>query len=126
MANFTDKILRCIRCGANFIFTVDEQRLMASKGPVVEPRLCPACRSEGSSGARITGRVKWFNERRGYGFITRDDGGDIFVHYTGIEGQGFRTLYEGQEVEFEIEYSPRGPRAVKVVKLSERDDAYFG
>ena len=127
MVNFAGKILRCVRCGASFVFTVDEQRLMASKGPVVEPRLCPACRAKGSTGMKITGRVKWFDERRGYGFITRgDDGGDVFVHYTGIEGGGFRTLYEGQRVEFEVEVTPRGPRAVKVVKLSEGDDAYFG
>lgn len=123
MVNFADKILRCVRCRASFVFTVDEQRLMASKGPVVEPRLCPACRAKGSTSTKITGRVKWFDERRGYGFITRDDGGDVFVHYTGMEGGGFRTLYEGQKVEFEVEVTPRGPRAVKVVKLSEGDDA---
>lgn len=114
--HFTDKMLRCAECGADFIFTVDEQRLLASKGPLVEPRLCPACRTK--EDMRFTGRVKWFDRRKGYGFITRDDGSDVFVHYTGIEGQGFRTLEEGQEVEFEIEDAPKGPQAVKVVKLS--------
>ena len=114
--HFRDKMLRCAECGADFIFTVDEQRLLASKGPVVEPRLCPACRAK--EGARFTGQVKWFDRRKGYGFITRDDGSDVFVHYTGIEGQGFRSLEEGQEVEFEIEDTPKGPQAVKVVKLS--------
>lgn len=127
MANFADKMLRCVRCGASFVFTVDEQRLMAAKGEVVEPRLCPACRVKGSTDTKITGRVKWFDERKGYGFISRDDGGrDVFVHYTGIEGGGFRTVHEGRKVEFEVEVTPKGPRAVKVVKLSEGDNEYLG
>jgi CspA family cold shock protein len=60
------------------------------------------------------GRVKWFNDKKGYGFIERDEGGDVFVHYTAVEGEGFRTLYEGQEVEFEITDGPKGPQASKV------------
>lgn len=64
------------------------------------------------------GTVKWFDARKGYGFIVRDDGREIFVHYSGIEGEGFKTLYEGQEVRFQIESTPRGPQAVNVVKLT--------
>jgi CspA family cold shock protein len=64
--------------------------------------------------------VKWFNEAKGYGFITREDGDDIFVHYTGIEGQGFRSLEEGQRVEFEIEETARGPQAVHVIPLGDQ------
>ncbi|MFQ6133482.1 MAG: cold-shock protein [Armatimonadota bacterium] len=61
------------------------------------------------------GTVKWFNEAKGYGFIESDDGGDVFVHYSGISGEGFKTLQDGQRVEFEIEDQGRGPRANNVV-----------
>ncbi|HOM87243.1 MAG TPA: cold-shock protein [Spirochaetota bacterium] len=60
------------------------------------------------------GTIKWFNEKKGFGFISKEDGSDVFVHYTGIIGNGFRTLKEGQRVEFEIESSDKGPRAVSV------------
>jgi CspA family cold shock protein len=62
----------------------------------------------------IKGRVKWFNNKKGYGFIERDDGDDVFVHYSAIEEEGFKTLAEGQEVEFEIVEGPKGPQASKV------------
>jgi len=62
----------------------------------------------------IKGRVKWFNNKKGYGFIERDDGDDVFVHYSAIEEDGFKTLAEGQEVEFEIVEGPKGPQASKV------------
>ena len=63
---------------------------------------------------RNQGKVKWFNEAKGYGFIECDEGGDIFVHYTAIEGEGFRTLKEGQEVEFEVRESDKGLQAARV------------
>jgi len=63
------------------------------------------------------GRVKWFNEKKGYGFIESETHGDVFVHYTGIEGQGFRTLRELERVTFEIEDSQKGPQAVNVKKI---------
>jgi len=65
------------------------------------------------------GRVKWFNEKKGYGFISQDDGKDVFVHYTGIAGTGFRTLIEGQVVEFDIDKGPRGLQANNVVPVKE-------
>jgi CspA family cold shock protein len=63
------------------------------------------------------GKVKWFNERKGYGFIEKDEGGDVFVHYSAIVGDGFRTLYEGQRVSFEIEEGQKGPAAANVKPL---------
>jgi cold shock protein len=60
------------------------------------------------------GVIKWFNDKKGFGFITNEDGSDVFVHYSGIKGEGFRTLSEGDRVEFEIENSEKGPRAVAV------------
>ncbi len=65
-----------------------------------------------------TGTVKWFNDQKGYGFIARDEGGgDVFVHHSAIQMQGFKTLSEGQRVEFTIEAGPKGPAAVNVVKV---------
>ena len=64
-----------------------------------------------------TGKVKWFNETKGYGFIKADQGGDVFVHHSGIAGSGFKTLSENQAVQFEIENGPKGPKAVNVKPL---------
>ena len=63
------------------------------------------------------GTVKWFNESKGFGFITKEDGEDIFVHHTSIVGNGFKSLSEGQSVEFDVEKTPKGLRATNVVKL---------
>jgi CspA family cold shock protein len=63
---------------------------------------------------RLTGTVKWFNSGKGYGFISREDADDVFVHYTAIEAEGFRTLEEGQQVEFVVEQGPKGPQAANV------------
>ena len=62
------------------------------------------------------GRVKWFNEKKGYGFIESNEHGDVFVHYTAIDGSGFRTLNEGDAVTFDVEEGDRGPKAVNVNK----------
>ena len=64
---------------------------------------------------RTTGTVKWFNGSKGYGFISREGGEDVFVHYTAIQGTGFRNLEEGQTVEFDIVEGDRGPQAANVV-----------
>lgn len=63
------------------------------------------------------GTVKWFNEGKGFGFIAGDDGADVFVHHTSIQGSGFKTLAEGDKVSFDIEKDPKGPKAINVVKL---------
>jgi CspA family cold shock protein len=68
---------------------------------------------------RTTGIVKWFNDSKGYGFITQTDGGDVFVHYSAIVGEGFKTLAEGQQVEFDLMDSGKGPQAANVIKLGE-------
>lgn len=64
--------------------------------------------------SKVTGTVKWFNDAKGYGFISQDGGEDVFVHYTAIQGDGFRTLHEGQRVEFVIEKGPKGLHATQV------------
>ena len=63
------------------------------------------------------GKVKWFNAEKGFGFIEVEGGDDVFVHYSAIQGDGFKTLEEGQEVSFDIEEGSRGPQAANVVKL---------
>src|SRR5262245_64867171 len=99
--------------------------------------LCPLTASHGVAGAagitaallasriarqdstmRITGKVKWFNNAKGYGFIEREGGSDVFVHFSAVQGNGFRTLEEGQAVEFEIVDGPKGPQAGNVTKPS--------
>ena len=64
------------------------------------------------------GKVKWFSNQKGYGFITPENGKDVFVHHTAITGDGYKTLQEGQEVEFEIVQGPKGEQAANVVKSS--------
>ncbi|MBN2008891.1 cold-shock protein [candidate division KSB1 bacterium] len=64
-----------------------------------------------------TGTVKWFNSSKGYGFITREEGDDVFVHYKAIKGDGYKTLEEGQQVQFDVEQGPKGLQASNVSKL---------
>jgi CspA family cold shock protein len=66
---------------------------------------------------RIIGTVKWFNGSKGYGFIERKDGDDVFVHYSSIQGEGYRNLEEGQQVEFSVENGPKGLQAANVVPM---------
>ena len=61
-----------------------------------------------------TGRVKWFNENKGYGFIEQEDGADVFVHFSAIQQEGFKTLSEGEELEFDITEGEKGPQAANV------------
>ncbi|MDL1970536.1 MAG: cold-shock protein [Candidatus Desulfofervidaceae bacterium] len=66
---------------------------------------------------KFKGTVKWFNDSKGYGFIQREEGPDVFVHFSAIEGDGYKTLKEGQEVEFEVVETPKGLQASKVVRV---------
>ena len=63
------------------------------------------------------GKVKWFNNSKGYGFITSEDGTDVFVHHSAIQGEGYKSVNEGQEVSFDVQDGPKGKQAVNVVKL---------
>ncbi|HUK87194.1 MAG TPA: cold shock domain-containing protein [Terriglobales bacterium] len=67
---------------------------------------------------RIKGKVKWFNNAKGYGFLGRDDGPDVFVHYSAIKTEGYKSLQEGDDVEFEIVQGEKGPQAENVTKLT--------
>jgi CspA family cold shock protein len=73
--------------------------------------------SAGGFTMKETGTVKWFNDSKGFGFITRESGPDVFVHHSAIQGDGFRSLSEEQSVEFEVTQGPKGPQAQNVVKL---------
>jgi CspA family cold shock protein len=82
-------------------------------------------REERMMSDRELGTVKWFKDFRGYGFIRRDGGGDVFVHYSAIQMHGFKRLEEGQRVEFSVRQDARGPQAANVVPLYTREEAQW-
>ena len=73
---------------------------------------------------RVVGTVKWFNDAKGYGFLAQDGGKDVFVHHSAIVAEGFRSLTEGDKVEFSIEQGPKGPSAVNVRRCPARPDRW--
>ncbi len=91
-----------------------QQRLAFLPSPFVGKGMIPR---RGKVSERTQGTVKWFNGGKGYGFIERESGDDVFVHFSAIQGDGFRNLDEGDRVEFTIESSPKGPQAADVVRL---------
>jgi len=68
-------------------------------------------------GGKMKGKCKWFSDPKGFGFITQEDGSDVFVHFSALEGQGFKSLKEGEEVEFEVQQGQKGPQAINVRKI---------
>src|SRR5579871_2781791 len=92
--------------------------------PPIHPRSLrsPSHRKKGKPVAQYKGKVKWFNNAKGYGFIGREDGPDVFVHYSAIQLDGYKTLKEGDDVEFDIVQGQKGPQADAVVRL--RDTAH--
>lgn len=78
---------------------------------------CYNFNKKGGMGRMVKGTVKWFNNQKGYGFITPENGSDVFVHHSVIQGDGYKSLNEGQQVEFEIEKGPKGEQATNVVKI---------
>lgn len=122
--HFRDKILRCVGCGADFLFTIEEQRELVSKGLAPRHRYCQACRPSVKARREYEGLVKWFDDRKGYGFIEWNEGEDVFVHYSSIRSQGFRTLQEGERVCFRVEESDKGLQALDVIRVSEVPSAF--
>jgi len=85
----------------------------------LESRLFRAIREkEGAHVERLKGTVKWFNNAKGYGFLGRDDGPDVFIHYSSITTEGYKSLQEGDKVEFEIVQGQKGPQAASVTKIT--------
>src|SRR5215208_2417417 len=79
---------------------------------------CFLCHKEAKMSERINGTVKWFNGTKGYGFLAREGGDDVFVHFSAIQGDGFKNLQEGQKVEFTVEQGPKGLQASNVVVVN--------
>lgn len=95
--------------------------MVAQLSQNLRPTLGPpnrGCLQEGAHVERLKGTVKWFNNAKGYGFIGREDGPDIFVHYSAITAEGYKSLQEGDQVEFEITQGQKGPQAANVSKAS--------
>jgi CspA family cold shock protein len=116
--NFRDTLVTCSECGKQFVFTVEKQRQMAERGEeVVLPTLCEADTQRVKYGGKLHGRIKWFDPVKGYGFIAKDDGGELFVHRSGVPLRDDGTLpplEEGHEVLYEVMDTPKGPQAVQV------------
>jgi CspA family cold shock protein len=96
--------------------TVEGSRLPGAASVVRDAESTIQLLQEVRSMARITGTVKWFNDAKGYGFLSREGGPDVFVHFSAIQGNGFKSLAEGDRVEFEIVQGQKGPQAADVTK----------
>jgi CspA family cold shock protein len=112
---FSDELLTCESCGKTFVFRVSEQRRMAQRdGEVTPPTECPACRQRDSDTGRWQGEVKWFDVQKGYGFIRKPDGEEIFFHHSNLAAGNPDDVTEGRKVEFDVQETPKGPEAVEV------------
>jgi CspA family cold shock protein len=97
--------------------TTVESHVIKSYPALQGNRSAPEREKEDLRSMSVEGTIKWFNEKKGYGFIQRDNGSDVFVHYSSIAGDGFKTLSEGERVQFDIEEGNKGPKAINVVKI---------
>ena len=112
---FSDELLTCESCGKTFVFRVPEQRRMyETQGTVAAPSECPQCRLEVGDTGRLRGEVKWFDAQKGYGFIRKPDGDEIFFHRNSLASADPSNVMEGRQVLFEERESPKGPEAVEV------------
>ncbi len=107
-----DLVLTCENCGNRFLYSLEEQR-QERDGSSPRPKRCPGCRALDRLTGSQKGMVKWFNPRKGYGFISREGEKDLFVHVSDIAAPTKR-LRAGQRVAFRVRESERGPRAVEV------------
>ncbi len=113
--NFRDQRLTCARCGKTFIFTVTEQRRLYTAGqPLTPPTHCSRCRTLASASGRLTGQVKWFSRRKGYGFIVTPDRQEIFFHRSQVVDTPLSALREGTPVTFERVSTAQGDEAHQV------------
>ena len=117
--NFRDTWQTCENCGQRFVFPVEERRRLYKLGreDYIPPE-CPTCREIGEEGVKLIGHVKWYDSTKGYGFIIKADGSEIFVHRNGLS-PGIYRLADGEQVEFEMRPSEKGPEAVNVAPLGE-------
>ena len=115
--NFKDRWITCETCDRKFVFTVGEQRrLHKLEQTEYVPTQCPTCRQVTTEGVKLIGYVKWYNPEKGYGFISKANGNEIFVHRTSLS-EDTVALAEGARVEFEEQRSDKGPEAIKVAPL---------
>ncbi|NJN81772.1 MAG: cold shock domain-containing protein [Caldilineaceae bacterium] len=114
-----DQTLFCSRCGISFVWSVQEQDADGAAEGNTTPRFCPGCRYLLPGENRERGLVKWYNVRKRYGFITRAEGADLFVHGSALSKAS--RLHPGDLVEFDVEADPRGPTARSVKILVQAD-----
>jgi len=118
-ANYFDRTAG-MSCSAVFLLHVCCEPALGGLQPMCRSmqvkRMDFTCRKGGV--VRSKGTVKWFNDRKGFGFITVEDGKDVFVHYSALQGDGFKTLKEGEAVEFDVVDGAKGPQATNVMRLS--------
>ena len=113
--NFSDQLVTCGVCEKTFVFTVTEQRRLAKSEQDVAPSSqCAGCRTRDPETGRWSGRVKWFNGEKGYGFIVKADGGEVFFHRSQITDELVTVLEEETPVTFELVTTERGPEANQV------------
>ncbi len=113
--NFRDQQLTCAVCGKAFIFTVTEQRRLYESGQeVVTPEQCPSCRLIDPRTGRGLGRIKWFSYEKGYGFIVKPNGDELFFHRSQVAAESLSSLEEGAQVRFDQVEGGRGPEAHQV------------